>query len=147
MSKRYYIDHNTKSVGIYDKWRLKCNKEEILVRDVYIDGLKCTYGLWNEKEETIKYHLKFDGDMKLFGDIAMITTNKKEPKEPNALKRHILKTISYRILGTITTFSVSYVLTGSVKIASTLGVTELLIKPIVYFLHERVWYKFVKFKK
>jgi uncharacterized membrane protein len=119
----------------------------MLVRDVYVDGIKLTYGVWSEREEKIKYHIKFDGDMKLFGDIAMITTNKKEPKERNALKRHILKTISYRILGTITTFSVSYVLTGSVKIASTLGVTELLIKPIVYFLHERVWYKFVKFKK
>ena len=65
----------------------------------------------------------------------------------NALLRHTLKTISYRVLGTLTTFTVSYVTTGSVTIASTIGFTELMIKPVIYFFHERIWYKFVKFKK
>ena len=51
----------------------------------------------------------------------------------SALLRHTLKTISYRILGTLTTFTVSYVTTGSVAIASTIGVTELMIKPVIYF--------------
>ena len=65
----------------------------------------------------------------------------------NALLRHTLKTISYRILGTATTFVVSYVTTGSIVFASTIGFTELMIKPVLYFLHERIWYKFAKFKK
>ena len=65
----------------------------------------------------------------------------------NSLFRHTLKTISYRFLATLTTFTVSYFTTGSVVFASTIGFTELMIKPVLYFLHERVWYKFVKFKK
>lgn len=65
----------------------------------------------------------------------------------SSLLRHTLKTISYRFLGTLTTFTVSYVTTGSVVFASTIGFTELMIKPVLYFAHERVWYKFVKMKK
>lgn len=64
----------------------------------------------------------------------------------SSIKRHALKTISYRILGTITTVLVAYNLGSSIKIASLLGVGELLLKPIIYFLHERIWYKYIKLK-
>jgi uncharacterized membrane protein len=30
--------------------------------------------------------------------------------------------------------------------ASMLGIGELVLKPILYFLHERVWYKYIKIK-
>ena len=59
----------------------------------------------------------------------------------NNLIRHILKTVSYRILGTITTVTVAYSLGASLSLASLLGVGELVIKPIIYFFHERFWYK------
>lgn len=68
-------------------------------------------------------------------------------KKSNAISRHILKTITYRVLGTLTTMGVSLYCTGSFKIASMLGAGELLLKPILYFAHERIWYKFVKIKK
>jgi uncharacterized membrane protein len=64
-----------------------------------------------------------------------------------SLKRHILKTISYRILGTLITITSAYALGASFEIASLLGVGELVIKPVVYFLHERVWYKWIRVKK
>jgi uncharacterized membrane protein len=64
-----------------------------------------------------------------------------------SIQRHILKTISYRALGTLTTFGLSYMFTGSISVASTLGATELCVKPLLYFLHERAWYKYVKMKK
>jgi uncharacterized membrane protein len=63
------------------------------------------------------------------------------------VKRHILKTITYRLLGTITTVLTAYLLGASLTVSSLLGVGELLIKPVIYFLHERFWYKFVRFKK
>jgi uncharacterized membrane protein len=63
------------------------------------------------------------------------------------LKRHILKTISYRILGTLITIISAYTLGVSFELSSLLGIGELLIKPVVYFLHERVWYKFIRVKK
>jgi uncharacterized membrane protein len=62
------------------------------------------------------------------------------------LKRHILKTISYRILGTLATVITAYALGASIELSSLLGVGELLIKPIIYFLHERFWYKFIRLK-
>jgi uncharacterized membrane protein len=65
----------------------------------------------------------------------------------NSLKRHILKTISYRILGTLTTVIIAYSLGASLKVSSMLGVGELVLKPIIYFLHERLWYKYIRIKK
>ena len=60
-------------------------------------------------------------------------------------KRHILKTISYRIVGTTTTVLGTIWLGAPIEIASLLGITELTIKPILYFIHERFWYKYIKF--
>ena len=65
----------------------------------------------------------------------------------NSLKRHILKTISYRILGTLTTVIVAHSLGASLKVSSMLGVGELVLKPVIYFLHERLWYKYIRIKK
>ena len=65
----------------------------------------------------------------------------------NSLKRHILKTISYRILGTLTTVIVAYSLGASLKVSSMLGVGELVLKPVIYFLHERIWYKHIRINK
>lgn len=62
-------------------------------------------------------------------------------------KRHILKTITYRILGTLTTVVTAYLLGVSIQVSSLLGLGELLLKPIIYFIHERIWYKYVKLKK
>jgi len=61
------------------------------------------------------------------------------------VKRHIAKAISYRLVGSAQTILIGYILTGSLVIASTAGIIELVIKPIIYFLHERFWYKFIKF--
>jgi uncharacterized membrane protein len=35
--------------------------------------------------------------------------------------------------------------TGSIKIGAAFGVVELLYKPIQYYLHERVWYRWIKY--
>ena len=61
------------------------------------------------------------------------------------VKRHILKTISYRVIGTLTTVIVAYLLGASNEMSSLLGSGELILKPILYFLHERVYYKWIKF--
>ena len=61
------------------------------------------------------------------------------------IKRHIAKTVSYRILGSFITVGVSYALTKNIEISSLLGFSEILIKPVIYFFHERAWYKWIKF--
>jgi uncharacterized membrane protein len=60
-------------------------------------------------------------------------------------KRHIAKTITYRIISTLVGFLTMWFVTGSVKIGTAFGLFELFYKPIQYYIHERVWYRWIKF--
>lgn len=55
--------------------------------------------------------------------------------------RSVVKAYSYRVCGSLTTFVISFIVTGSVVISATIGFTEMLLKPFIYWLHERVWNK------
>ena len=61
------------------------------------------------------------------------------------IERHLAKTISYRIISTGIGFHIMWLVTGSVKIGATFGVAELVYKPLQYFIHERIWYKWIKY--
>jgi len=61
------------------------------------------------------------------------------------VKRHIAKAVTYRIVGTLTTFIISYIFTGNIIVSSAIGISELIIKPLNYFIHERVWYKYIRY--
>lgn len=65
--------------------------------------------------------------------------------EKLSYKRHIAKTISYRIISTGIGFLGMWLFTGSVKIGAAFGVAELIYKPLQYYIHERVWYKWIKY--
>ena len=60
-------------------------------------------------------------------------------------KRHLAKTISWRAIGTLDTFLLSWFITGSIKMGAAIGGIEIITKMILYFIHERIWYKFSKF--
>jgi uncharacterized membrane protein len=60
-------------------------------------------------------------------------------------KRHIAKTISYRIVSTAIGFFIMWFASGSIKIGAAFGIAELVYKPIQYYIHERIWYKWIKF--
>jgi uncharacterized membrane protein len=60
-------------------------------------------------------------------------------------KRHILKTISYRVISTTIGIVVVWGVSGSLKVGTAFGIAELVYKPIQYYIHERVWYKFIKY--
>lgn len=60
-------------------------------------------------------------------------------------KRHLAKTISYRLVSTLVGFTIMLIATGSVKIGAAFGIAELLYKPIQYYIHERIWYKYINF--
>jgi len=62
-----------------------------------------------------------------------------------AKKRHILKAISWRIIGTLDTMILSWIITGNWKIGVAIGGVEVVTKMILYYLHERAWYKFSDF--
>jgi uncharacterized membrane protein len=60
-------------------------------------------------------------------------------------KRHIAKTISYRIISTFIGFVIMWVVSGSVKVGAAFGIAELTYKPLQYYIHERIWYRYIKY--
>jgi uncharacterized membrane protein len=60
-------------------------------------------------------------------------------------KRHILKTISYRVISTLIGFVIMYIVSGSIQVGATFSIVELLYKPLQYYIHERIWYKYIKY--
>ena len=60
-------------------------------------------------------------------------------------KRHIAKTISWRIIGTLDTIILSGIITGSWETGLAIGGIEVITKMVLYFIHERAWYNLSKF--
>lgn len=56
----------------------------------------------------------------------------------NAL-RSVVKTISWRTVGTLDTVLISYIITGSITMAASIGSIELVTKMLLYYFHERAW--------
>jgi uncharacterized membrane protein len=56
-------------------------------------------------------------------------------------KRHIAKTLTWRAVGTLDTMLLAWLLTGNPLTGLKIGISELLTKMILYYLHERVWYR------
>lgn len=56
-------------------------------------------------------------------------------------KRHIAKTLTWRLVGTLDTLILGWILTGNIKIGAAIGGAEVFSKLFLYYLHERIWYK------
>jgi len=56
-----------------------------------------------------------------------------------AHRRSLAKAASWRVLGSIDTFLLSWLFTGSVKAAGGIALTEVLTKMVLYYFHERAW--------
>lgn len=62
--------------------------------------------------------------------------------KPNiSRKRHLLKTITWRFIGTLDTMLIAWMISGDPLIGVSIGGVELFTKMILYYIHERVWYK------
>ena len=55
--------------------------------------------------------------------------------------RSVVKTISWRTVGTLDTMIVSYFVTGSLVMAASIGSIEVVTKMALYYFHERAWNK------
>jgi uncharacterized membrane protein len=58
--------------------------------------------------------------------------------------RHIAKTLTWRIIASLDTFIIAWLITGKMDWASAIAGVEVLTKMILYYGHERVWYKYIK---
>nr|WP_321235824.1 DUF2061 domain-containing protein [uncultured Psychroserpens sp.] len=57
------------------------------------------------------------------------------------VKRTLVKTVSWRVLGTLDTVVISYLITGTLALAFSIGAIELISKLVLYYFHERAWNK------
>jgi uncharacterized membrane protein len=55
--------------------------------------------------------------------------------------RHLLKTVTWRIIGTLDTMIVAWVISGDPLLGLSIGGVEVFSKMILYYCHERIWYK------
>jgi uncharacterized membrane protein len=53
--------------------------------------------------------------------------------------RSFAKAVSWRITGTLDTVLLSWLITGSINLAAAIGITEVITKSLLYYLHERAW--------
>lgn len=56
-------------------------------------------------------------------------------------KRHILKSITWRLIASLATFIIGWGSTGDIDIGLKIGTFDFFIKMFLYYLHERAWYK------
>lgn len=63
-----------------------------------------------------------------------------QEKTKVSVKRHIAKSITWRIVATATTIIVAWIITKEINLSLKIGLAEVFIKTLIYFIHERIWY-------
>ena len=54
-------------------------------------------------------------------------------------KRTIVKTMTWRVTASLTTFLIAWMLTGDILVGASIGSIEAIAKVFLYYLHERAW--------
>ena len=62
-------------------------------------------------------------------------------KVRESLSRHVYKTFSWRAIGTLDTIFLGWLFSGNSIIGFQIGFMEIFTKMILYYLHERLWYR------
>jgi uncharacterized membrane protein len=139
--KVYQIRYNTHSTDDTNRWRLICDGQEILVADIIINSQTYTTKDYIEGLGD-KWHVTCRGELTIENNVAYINF-----KKDNAIARHLAKTITWRIVGSIDTMLIGWLITGNFKMGLAIGGVEVLTKMLLYFLHERAWWKFGKISR
>ena len=53
--------------------------------------------------------------------------------------RRLLKALTYRICGSAATTLIAWLMTGHVSVSLVLGSADMVVKGLMYLLHERIW--------
>jgi len=56
-------------------------------------------------------------------------------------RRSLVKTISWRLVGSSAVLLISFLLTRSFALAGSIAMFQLVLNTILYFIHERFWSK------
>ncbi len=80
-------------------------------------------------------------DQMILDKVASEKTTFEDDKSSEKPIRSIAKAVSWRVVGTLDTLIVSYVLIGEIVLATSIASVDFLTKMVLYFFHERVWNK------
>lgn len=131
MKDRSYKRHIAKTIT----WRIVGTLDTIflawLISGNPLTGLKIGFAEVITKMILYYFHerLWFKGELK-------ITAGKWSSR-----KRHIAKTVSWRVVGTVDTMLLAWIITGSPLTGVKIGLAEIITKMVLYYLHERTWYR------
>jgi uncharacterized membrane protein len=78
---------------------------------------------------------------RFFNKKAAIISGNEQTSSSETPLRSILKSLSWRVVGTIDTVLISWLVIGDISLAFAIGSVELITKMILYFFHERMWNK------
>ncbi len=78
-------------------------------------------------------------DQMILDKVATQKTTYHDDKSSEKPLRSIAKAVSWRIIGTLDTLIVSYILTGEIVLATSIASIDFVTKMILYFFHERLW--------
>lgn len=56
-------------------------------------------------------------------------------------RRSVAKTISWRVTGSLSTFLISFIVSGDFVVAGSIAMVQITVNTVLYFIHERVWNK------
>lgn len=59
----------------------------------------------------------------------------------NSKKRHLAKTVTWRVIGTLDTMTLAWLISGDAMIGLQIGAAEVITKMLLYYFHERLWYR------
>ena len=54
-------------------------------------------------------------------------------------KRTLVKTMTWRVTASLTTFLIAWILTGDLLLGVSIGSIEAIAKIFLYYYHERIW--------
>ena len=56
--------------------------------------------------------------------------------------RSLIKTITWRLVATVDTFLITWLISGSLTIGASVVSLEIITKMVLYYLHEKAWFKY-----
>jgi uncharacterized membrane protein len=136
MGKKVKIRYNHDAGESSLKWRVVIDGTEYLASNVdvlvpsvttddFIEGVGKKFHISCEPEQIV-----WDGDKVILKDKVRWVSH----------KRHILKSLTYRIYSSCITSLIAAVILGDVKIGFSIGTADFFIKIFTYYIHERIWY-------
>jgi uncharacterized membrane protein len=136
MGKKVKIRYNHDAGESPLKWRVVIDGKEHLATKVDVLVPSVTTDDYIEGVGK-KFHISCEPDLIVWEGNKLIL---RDSAKWISHKRHILKSLTYRIYSSCITSLIASLILGDTKIGFSIGVADFLIKIFTYYIHERIWY-------